>query len=113
MIQVQNDAHPFFFFNACDIGQTRLTANFTDGWAPAVLESGASGYVSALWPLSDKGAADFAVRFYQALDKKLKKGTADIAALLRETRRQFLQNGDPTFLAYIFYGDPHLRLKRR
>lgn len=112
MIQAQNDAHPFFFFNACDVGQSRLMANFVDGWAPAVLESGASGYIGALWPLGDRGAANFAVRFYQALDRQLQKGAANVAELLRKTRRRFLQNGDPTFLAYVFYGDPHLRLKR-
>lgn len=37
--------HPFVFLNACSIGQARRVTNFVDGWAPAALEAGASGYL--------------------------------------------------------------------
>lgn len=29
-----------------------------------------------------------------------------------ETRKLFDQKGDPTFLAYVYYGDPNLQFKR-
>jgi curli biogenesis system outer membrane secretion channel CsgG len=100
--------HPFFFFNACRIGETQRIANFVSGWAPAVLDAGASGYVGALWPINDRGAYEFASKFYNILESKLKTGPVTIAEVLRETRRKFSGTGDPTFLAYVYYGDPGL-----
>lgn len=110
MINNQNQNHPFFFLNACDVGQAQRIANFVNGWAPAALEAGASGYIGALWSVNDNSAAEFAVKFYKALYAGQKNGNASVANALRETRRLFLQNSDPTFLAYIYYGDPHLKL---
>jgi tetratricopeptide (TPR) repeat protein len=101
-------AHPFFFFNACEIGQAQRVANFVDGWAPAVLEKGASGYIGALWPISDRGAAEFATRFYALLDAELRSGYSSVGEVLRKTRKLYLENGDPSFLAYVYYGDPEL-----
>ena len=101
--------HPFFFFNACDVGQTQRVANFVNGWAPAVLEKGASGYIGALWPIGDQGASEFAARFYDTLERELQQGPTTVGEVLRKTRRLFLEKADPTYLAYVFYGDPHLR----
>jgi CHAT domain-containing protein len=112
LIHGKREQSPFFFFNACDAGKAEQIANFVDGWAPAVLEAGACGYVGALWPLNDKGAAEFATHFYHAMTEKPETNPADVAEILRETRSLFLENGDPTFLAYIFYGDPYLKLVR-
>jgi hypothetical protein len=105
----KNEKHPFFFVNACDIGQAHHVVNFVDGWAPAVLEGGASGYIGGLWSLGDKGAAEFATRFYQLLAEELESGAVTIADVLQQTRKQFYENGDPTFLAYVYYGDPDFR----
>ncbi|RKZ78653.1 MAG: hypothetical protein DRR19_26075 [Candidatus Parabeggiatoa sp. nov. 1] len=106
--------HPFFFFNACDIGQAYHIANFIEGWAPAVLEAGASGYIGGLWPLADKGASEFAKRFYQTLETSLAAGQpTNVADVLRQTRQRFYENGDPTFLGYVYYGDPHFQWVRK
>jgi len=113
MIAYEAGNHPFIFFNACEIGQSHNVANFVDGWAPAILESGASGYVGGLWPLSDASAAEFAVNFYQRLDTQLQNGAVNIADLLRKTRQRFSENGDPTFLAYVYYGDPNFEFVRK
>jgi hypothetical protein len=102
--------HPFIFFNACDVGQSHHVANFVDGWAPTVLESGASGYIGGLWPLGDRGASEFAKYFYTQLARELQVGAVTIADVLRDTRKQFYENGDPTFLGYVYYGDPDFRL---
>jgi hypothetical protein len=98
--------HPFIFFNACDIGQAHRVANFVSGWAPAVLEAGASGYIGGLWPLGDTGAATFAAYFYQLMQHGLATGPVTVAEVVREARRLFYRDGDPTFLAYVYYGDP-------
>lgn len=101
--------HPVFFFNACDVGQSQQVVNFVDGWAPAVLRAGASGYIGALWPVNDKVAAEFAARFYQGMEKDLATGPARVSDVLTETRLEiFKETGDPTALAYVFYGDPNL-----
>ena len=111
MAGTQLAAHPFFFFNACDIGRTQRVADFVDGWAPAALELGASGYVGALWPINDMGAAAFAEAFYTELAKQMTPD-ASIATVLRNTRAARLAEGDATGLAYAFYGDPHLRVRK-
>ena len=95
------------------MGRAHRIANFVYGWAPTVLESGASGYIGSLWPLDDKSAAEFSIKFYQTLDERLQNGqNASVAGVLRETRKSFLESGDPNSLAYIFYGDPHLKVER-
>jgi CHAT domain-containing protein len=102
--------HPVFFFNACDVGQTQVVVNFVDGWALALLEAGASGFIGGLWSLGDRAASDFSISFYQELAQRLKKGPTYIADVLRRTRAAFLENGDPTFLAYVYYGDVNLKI---
>jgi hypothetical protein len=106
--------HPLYFFNACDVGQVRRVLNFVDGWAPTVLDGGAAGFLGGLWPLGDRGAAEFAMQFYHGLSEALNgSGSAKITELLAQSRRQFYTTGDPTFLGYVFYGDVGLRLVRQ
>lgn len=101
--------HPLYFFNACEVGQSKRVANFVDGWAPAVLRGGASGYIGALWPVSDQVAGRFAASFYQRINDSLGRGYARVADVLTETRTEvYRQTGDPTALGYVFYGDPNL-----
>lgn len=107
-----SSAHPLVFLNACEIGQARAVGFFVEGWAPAVLETGASGFVGGLWPLPDDSAAAFAIRFYADLVGRLERnGEASVAEVLRQTRTRFRETGDPTYLAYVFYGDPELRFQ--
>lgn len=101
-----------FFFNACDVGRAGRIAGFVDGWAPAVLEAGASGYIGGLWPLSDRGAFDFAAHFYAGMEDEIRRNPAYLADMLRHARARFYATGDPTYLAYGFYGDVNLRIDR-
>ena len=50
LVPANSGAHPLFFFNACDVGESRRFSNDVDGWAPVLLSNGASGYIGALWP---------------------------------------------------------------
>jgi hypothetical protein len=104
--------HPLFFFNACDVGESRQFMNDVDGWAPALLDGGASGYIGALWPVSDTTAELFASTFYDAIAKELASDEhASVAGILMRTRGDvFRKTQDPTALAYVFYGDPKLTL---
>jgi hypothetical protein len=40
-------------------------------------------------------------------------GSVQVAELLRKTKNEFAKNGDPTFLSYVYYGDPNLKLVRQ
>ena len=101
----------FFFFNACDVGQARLAGNFVDGWGPAVLGKGASGYIGALFPVDDQVAASFSIYFYRLLHQQMQNGPADVSAILEQTRREVYKNtnNNPTALAYVLYGDTNLK----
>ena len=111
LVSSGSHGHPLFFFNACEVGQAQHVANFVDGWAPGVLEAGAGGYIGGLWALDDQGAAEFASHFYNRLREALAANrAAPVADVLRETRQQFYENGNPTFLAYVYYSDPNLRV---
>jgi hypothetical protein len=106
--------HPLYFINACDVGRANRVLNFVDGWAPTVLDGGGSGFIGGLWSLSDKGAAEFAEHFYGGLRDALDRGqSASVAELVARSRREFFDSGDPTFLAYVFYGDVNLRMTSR
>jgi hypothetical protein len=104
-------SHPLYFLNACQIGQSERVAHFVDGWAPAVLDSGASGFIGGIWPVSDAGASDLATRFYASLGENLAAG-ARVTELLRNARHRFFETGDATYLSYVFYGDVDLRVVR-
>jgi hypothetical protein len=108
--KLKGQSYPFFFFNACDIGQADQVVNFVDGWAPAVIENGACGFIGGLWPLGDAGASAFATHFYESIEDQLGRGSASVAQILRQTRRLFYETGDPTYLAYVFYGNPDFKL---
>jgi len=96
-------APPFLFLNACNLAQVERVAGLADGWAPASLEAGVAGYVGGLWPIGDRAAAEAARVFYEAA-----LAGVPVAEALRRTRARFLEAGDPTFLAYVYYGDPRL-----
>ncbi len=102
--------HPLFFFNACDLGQAHEVSGGLDGWAPAVLETGAVGYIGGLWPLDDESASAFSRRFYEAVAEALTKGPVRVGDALASVRRRFFRTGDPTWLAYVYYGDVNLEL---
>jgi len=102
-------AHPLFFFNACDVGESRRFLNDVDGWAPVLLSSGASGYIGALWPVNDAVAEAVAASFYRRLSSHIARFDANVAETLALARAEvYAQTGDATALAYVFYGDPEL-----
>jgi len=85
MIALQQTRHPFIFFNACDVGRAART----------------SGYLSALWPLSDAKAAQFAMRFYRSLATSLAATSeANIMEAVKSARSLFFESGGPTLPTY-------------
>ena len=75
-----------------------------------VLAIGASGFIGPLWPVVDRSAAEVSTIFYSEIARKLAAAeTVSVAETLRMVRRRFHETGDPTFLAYTYYGDVNLR----
>jgi hypothetical protein len=102
--------HPFYFFNACEVGQAQQAVSALDGWGPALLESGASGYMGALWPVNDKAAGAFAGNFYKWMGAN---PGMPVAEVVRATRQQtYEQTHDLSALAYVLYADPYLEVRR-
>ncbi len=109
LVSSSTSTHPLYFFNACDVGESRRFLNDVDGWAPVLLSGGASGYIGALWPVNDATAEAVAASFYRRLSIGISSLDANVAETLAKTRADvFSQTGDPTALAYVFYGDPYL-----
>ena len=102
--------NPFYFFNACDTGRSQMLGGFVQGWGPAVLAGGASGFIGGMWPLSDRAAAAFSGDFYGGITTRLKDGPVYLAEVLQGVRKRFYETGDPTYLAYTFYGNANLQV---
>ena len=75
-----------------------------------MLASGASGFIGGMWPLTDQTAADFSTDFYSGIADHLKDGPVYFAEVLQNVRQRFYETGDPTYLAYTFYGNANLRI---
>jgi len=101
-------APPFLFLNACNLAKVEQVAGLVDGWAPKSIRAGVTGYIGGLWPIGDRAASEAAGLFYVAAFEGV-----PVAEALRRVRLRFDQTGDPTFLAYVYYGDPDLRLEVR
>jgi len=103
-------SRPFVFLNACQVGSGEAVLGDYAGMAEAFLFAGASGVIAPLWSIDDVMAREIALRFYE---KALKgKSPADI---LREERAAF--RNDPstissTYLAYQYFGHPHMTIAR-
>ncbi|MFC3322963.1 caspase family protein [Mesorhizobium cantuariense] len=102
--------NPFYFFNACDTGKSQMLGGFVQGWGPAVLAGGASGFIGGMWPLTDRAAAAFSSDFYGGISVRLKDGPVYLAEMLQVVRKRFYETGDPTYLAYTFYGNANLQV---
>jgi len=103
-------AHPFVFLNACQVGSGEAVLGDYAGMAEAFLFAGASGVIAPLWSIDDVVAREIALRFYE----KALQGRAP-ADILREERAAF--RNDPstissTYLAYQYFGHPHMTLAR-
>lgn len=107
-----DSAHPFYFFNACDLGQSDKELTYVAGWAPDLMRSGAAGYLGALYEVGDTSASSFAAHFYDGLKANLASNTPwTMADLVTQARQQtYAESNDPTALAYVLYAKPFMKL---
>jgi CHAT domain-containing protein len=93
---------PLVFLNACRTdGQAPLYTT-VEGWASSFLRAGAGAFIGSLWEVVDTSASTYAQEFYRAALAGYSLGEST-----RQARDAIRDNpGDPTWLAYTFYGDP-------
>ena len=99
-------AAPLVFMNACRTDGQAPQYTVVDGWAQRFLTAGAGAFVGSLWEVRNASAATYAKTFYAAA-----LGGRTLGEAAREARNAIRDvGGDPTWLAYSFYGDPSARM---
>ena len=96
---------PLVFLNACEVGRTTPSLVGLGGFATEFVQAGARAVIAPLWSVRDSVAHEVAVAFYQAA---LDEPTRPFADILREIRKKAYEqaDGEDTYAAYCFYGDP-------
>jgi hypothetical protein len=96
---------PLIFLNACHTARLAFALTGLGGWAERLVNDlGVSAFVGTLWEVNDLLAAEFAITFYDRLFAGDTLGQAFYVARLHVRDRQ---PGNPTWLAYVLYGDPN------
>lgn len=99
----------FLFVNACQVGAADKMLGSYSGLAREAVAAGFRGFVAPLWSIGDDEAKEVSLGLYEAAQK----GTS-IGDYLRTVRLRFIETSDEvahtTWMAYVFYGHPRLRL---
>ena len=105
-------AKPLVFLNACHSGELGRGLTRLGGWAERLIDAGASAFVGSLWEINDEMAAQFALEFYDRILGLKGYTIVPLAEAFREARRAIraADPANPTWLAYVLYGNPHAYL---
>ena len=98
-------SHPIVFLNSCQSGAQGFSLTGVQSWVRKFLDSGASAFLGTLWSVSDETA----LRFTQELYAELSNGIT-IGEAVRTARKKCKKFGDPSWLAYEFYGQPNIKI---
>lgn len=101
-------SNPLVFMNACSIGRMTLSLTGLAGWAEKMVNTGrVSAFIGTLFEVNDELAAEFMQVFYTRLFAGDTLGVAFHTARLALRDHQI---ANPTWLAYVLYGDPNSRV---
>ena len=102
------DNTPMVVLNACQAGRVGYKLKGIGGFAKAFLFGGAGAFIGSLWSVGDEPAREFTEALYDALDK------GDTLVEATKAARKAAKNGnDATWLAYVVYGHPNLKIRRQ
>lgn len=101
-------SRPLVFVNACHSGERGFGLTRLGGWTERFIAAGASAFIGSLWEINDALAARFAAEFYDRLMGLGGQPPQPLAAALRGARLAVrdLDPANPTWLAYVLYGNP-------
>ncbi len=105
--RVRYRQRPLIFLNACESGGLAFAISGLGGWAERFVKAGAGAFIGALWEVNDRLAAEFSGAFYKSLLEE-NRTLGDAFAIARQSVRD-LAPDNPTWLAYVLYGEPLLR----
>ena len=74
-------------------------------WNPLEPENRAGAFIGSLWAVGDRPARVFSETLYSALIDG-----ANLAEATRKAREKAMGDGDATWLAYVVYGHPYLKV---
>jgi hypothetical protein len=99
---------PLVFMNACRTAGSAPTYTQLSGWADKFLDAGAAAFIGSLWEIRDSSAPKFAESVYDSLlpSKDSSKATTLGDAVWKARQAIQEETGDPTWLAYVLYGNP-------
>jgi hypothetical protein len=101
---------PFLFLNACMVGVAGELLGDYGGFPGGCLAGGFCGLVAPLWAVNDSVAKAFAIEFYREALSARADGSS-VPEILRQLRAKYSrQNPVSSYLAYVYYGNPYLRL---
>ncbi len=105
-------SRPVVFVNACHSGGRGFGLTRLGGWAERFVGAGASAFIGSLWEINDVLAARFASEFYNRIFGLDGHERLPLAAAFRAARLVLkeLDPANPTWLAYVLYGNPRAEL---
>ncbi|MEM4723790.1 MAG: CHAT domain-containing protein [Candidatus Hadarchaeum sp.] len=105
-------AKPVVFLNACHTGRLDFGLTRLGGWAKRFIEAGAIVFLGTMWEVNDSLAAAFAVEFYDRLLGLNGHQPMPLAQAVHGARMEIKSQApaNPTWLAYVVYGDPKARV---
>jgi hypothetical protein len=106
---------PLIFLNACMIGIGGEMLGNMGGFPGNCLKGGFGGVLGALWEANDEVARAIAMHFWERVMPPDGRAGEPVAEVLRDIRATYAAQVSPrvpTYLAYVYYGHPRLRLRR-
>ena len=105
---------PLIFLNACMIGIGGEMLGDMGGFPGNCLKGGFGGVLGALWEVNDLLARHIAMEFWKRVLPPAGGTGEPIAEVLRDIRAAYALAAPfvPTYLAYVYYGHPRLKLRR-
>jgi hypothetical protein len=104
-------AKPVIFLNACHAGEIGFELTGLGGWAKTFFDCGVSAFIGSLWEINGKLAAQFAQAFYNRLwgINGFEGKAQPLGQAFHEARLviKAVDEANPTWLAYVLYGDPY------
>ncbi len=97
---------PVFIASACLSGRYKEGAEGLSGLVFEIIKRGAISFIGTLWEVDDLRSSQFVSElFIELLDGQF------IGDALKKSRKVILDQKDPTYAAFILFGDPMVRIR--